>query len=84
MGISNRYSITFKINNVFEAINEDYLFSELVNPVFTADSDNVKVSIEEKFIDNKTMTTQVSQYELILHRDSKVVVMWEVTNCFVI
>ena len=43
---------------------------ELVNPVFTADGDNVKVSVAVKFIDNQTKATQVSQYELTLHKDS--------------
>lgn len=56
--------------NVLEPINGDYLFSELDNPVFTADGDNVKVSVAVKFIDNQTKATQVSQYELTLHKDS--------------
>ena len=46
------------------------LFPELVNPVFTANGDNVKVSVAVKFIDNQTKATQVSQYELTLHKDS--------------
>ena len=56
--------------NALEPINGDYLYSELVNPVFTADGDNVKVSVSVKFIDNQTKATQVSQYELTLHKDS--------------
>ena len=31
--------------NVLEPIGRDYLFSELVSPVFTADGDNVKVKV---------------------------------------
>ena len=56
--------------DVLEAIGGDYLYSELVNPVFTADGDNVKVSVSVKFIDNQTKATLVSQYELVLHKDS--------------
>lgn len=56
--------------NALEPINGDYLFSELVNPVFTKDGDNVKVKVSVKFIDNQTKATQVSQYELTLHKDS--------------
>ena len=56
--------------NALEPINGDYLYSELVNPVFTADGDNVKVKVAVKFIDNQTKATQVSQYELTLHKDS--------------
>ena len=56
--------------NVLEPIGRDYLYSELVNPVFTADRDNVKVKVAVKFIDNQTKATQVSQYVLVLHKDS--------------
>lgn len=56
--------------NALEPINGDYLYSEIVNPVFTADGDNVKVKVAVKFIDNQTKATQVSQYELTLHKDS--------------
>ena len=57
-------------SNVLEPIGRDYLYSELVNPVFTADGDNVKVKVAVKFIDNQTKATQVSQFELVLHKDS--------------
>jgi len=56
--------------NVLEPIGRDYLYSELVNPIFTKDGDNVKVKVAVKFIDNQTKATQVSQYELVLHKDS--------------
>ena len=56
--------------NALEPINGDYLYSELVNPVFTADGDNVKVKVAIKYIDNQTKATQISQYELTLHKDS--------------
>ena len=56
--------------NVLEPIGREYLFSELINPVFTADGDNVKVKVAVKFIDNQTKAMQVSQFELVLHKDS--------------
>ena len=56
--------------NALEPINGDYLYSELVNPIFTADDDNIKVKVSVKFIDNQTKATQISQYELTLHKDS--------------
>ena len=56
--------------NVLEPIGRDYLYSELVNPIFTKDGDNVKVKVAVKFLDNQTKATQVSQYELVLHKDS--------------
>ena len=56
--------------NVLESIGRDYLYSELVNPIFTVDGDNVKVKVAVKFIDNQTKATQVSQFELVLHKES--------------
>ena len=56
--------------NVIEPIGRDYLYSELVNPTFTKDGDNVKVKVAVKFLDNQTKATQVSQYELVLQKDS--------------
>ncbi|EGT3748336.1 TPA: conjugal transfer protein [Clostridioides difficile] len=56
--------------NVLEPIGKDYLYSELVNPIFIKDGDNVKVKVAVKFLDNQTKATLVSQYELVLHKDS--------------
>ena len=56
--------------NVIEPIGRDYLYSELVNTIFTKDGENVKVKVAVKFLDNQTKATQVSQYELVLHKDS--------------
>ena len=61
--------------NVIEPIGKDYLYSELVNPIFTKDGDNVKVKVVVKFLDNQTKATQVSQYELVLHKDSKPIIL---------
>lgn len=59
----------YVVGNALEPISGDYLYSELVNPVFTADGDNIKVKVAVKFIDNQTKATQISQYELTLHKD---------------
>lgn len=56
--------------NALAPINGDYLFSELVNPVFTQDGENVEVSLSVKFIDSQTKATQSSQYELTLLKES--------------
>ena len=54
---------------VLAPVSGDYVFSELVNPVFTKDDDNIKVSVSVKYLDNKSKMTQISQYELVLHKD---------------
>ena len=56
-------------DGVLAPVSGDYVFSELVNPVFTKDGDNIKVSVSVKYLDNKSKMTQISQYELVLHKD---------------
>ena len=56
-------------NPTLAPVSGDYVFSELVNPVFTKDGDNLKVSVSVKYLDNKSKMTQISQYELMLHKD---------------
>ena len=56
--------------NTLEVINGDYIYSELINPVFTQDGDNLKVKVAVKYLDNQTKATQISQFELVLHKDS--------------
>lgn len=55
--------------NVFEPINGDYLYSELVNAIFTQNGENVRVSVSVKFLDNQTKATQISQFELTLYKN---------------
>ena len=56
-------------DGVIAPVSGDYVFSELVHPVFTKDGDNLKVSVSVKYLDNKSKMTQISQYELVLHKD---------------
>lgn len=57
-------------DNVLEPINRDYLYSELVNPIFTKDGENVNVCVSVKYLDNQTKATQISQFALTIHKDS--------------
>ena len=50
--------------NVLAPVNGDYLYSELINPLFTMDGDTVKVSVSVKYLDQKTKAAQISQSDL--------------------
>lgn len=56
--------------NVMEPVQREYQFAELINPVFTKDGENIKVNVSVKYLDNLTKAEQISQYELLLHKDS--------------
>ena len=49
--------------NALAPVSGDYLYSELINPLFTMDGDTVKVSISVKYLDQKTKAAQISQFE---------------------
>ncbi|KKE79181.1 conjugal transfer protein [Bacilli bacterium] len=57
-------------NNALPPIDKDYLFSELVNPVFQTVDDQIKVWATVKYIDETTNATQFSQYILKLEKDT--------------
>ena len=56
--------------NVLEPVNCDYMFSELVNPIFIKSGEQVKVSVSVKYLDQRTKAIQISQFDLILEKDS--------------
>lgn len=52
--------------NVLPQISGDYIYSDLINAIFTKDGDNLKVSVSVKYLDQQTKVTQISQYDLTL------------------
>src|SRR5690625_4339457 len=57
-------------NNVLPPIGKDYLFSELVNPIFQSVDDQIKVWVTVKYIDETTKATQFSQYIFTLEKNT--------------
>lgn len=56
--------------NVLKEIKGDYIYSKLINPIFTKDRENIKVNVSVEFIDRQTKAIQISQFDLTLHKDS--------------
>ncbi|GGP08813.1 MULTISPECIES: conjugal transfer protein [Oceanobacillus] len=57
-------------NNALPVIEKEYTFSELINPVFQEQDDQVKVWVTVKYLDEATKAIQLSHYELTLEKDS--------------
>lgn len=57
-------------DNVLPPIGKDYLFSEMVNPVFQSVDHRIKIWVTVKYIDEVTKATQFSQYILTLEKDT--------------
>ena len=62
--------------NVLEPVNREYTFSELVNPIFMTNGEQVKVSVAVKYLDQRTKATQISQFDLVLEKDGN----WKIVN----
>lgn len=55
-------------NQALSPINKDYVFSELMNPVYIMKDNQVIAVVTVKYIDQETKVTQFSQFELILQK----------------
>jgi len=56
-------------DGILNPIGKDYVFSELVNPVYNRRDNQVLVSVSVKYLDQQTKVTQVSQFDLVLEKD---------------
>ena len=61
--------LTYYVNEgVLKPIGKDYVFSELVNPVYNRQDNQVTASLAVKYLDQQTKATQVSQFNLVLEK----------------
>jgi hypothetical protein len=63
-------------NNALPTIDKDYVFAELVNPVYTMKDNKVTAVVTVKYLDQETKVTQFSQYELQLEKAEN----WKIVN----
>jgi len=61
--------------NALKPVEKNYIFSELINPVFyREENDSVSVSLEIKYLDEDTKMVQVFQYDLVLTKEDNWVI----------
>lgn len=62
--------LSYYVNEgVLKHIGQDYVFSELVNPIYNRSGNQVTASVAVKYLDQQTKAVQVSQFELILEKN---------------
>ena len=49
--------------------NGDYIFSELVNPVYVMDGNQVHAYVYVKYVDQWAKMNQIFQYDLVLEKE---------------
>lgn len=62
-------------NQALPLINQAYVYSELINPVFQENENQIKVWVTVKYLDEIAKATQFSQYELILEKDTNWIIV---------
>ena len=62
--------LSYYVNDgVLKPIGKEYVFSDLINPVYKRSGIQVTVSLAVKYLDNQIKVTQVSQFDLILEKN---------------
>lgn len=55
-------------NQALSPVNKDYVFAELMNPVYIMNDGKVTATLTVKYLDQETKVTHYSQFELTLHK----------------
>lgn len=63
-------------DDALQPISGEYVFSELLNPVYRLEKDVVVASVSVKYIDQQTKTAQISQFDLRLEKSDN----WMIIN----
>ncbi len=62
--------LSYYVNDgILKPIGKDYVFEELVNPIYNQKDNQVMVSLAVKYLDQQTKATQVSQFDLVLEKN---------------
>ena len=68
---STMSELSYYVNEgVLKPIGKDYIFQELVNPIYNRKENQVTVSLAVKYLDQQTKATQVSQFDLTLEKNA--------------
>ncbi|WP_039656502.1 conjugal transfer protein [Clostridium tyrobutyricum] len=63
-------------DNALKPIGKDYVFAELLNPIYTKKGNQIEVSVSVKYIDQQTKATQISQFDLTIKKENN----WMITE----
>lgn len=57
-------------DGILKPIRKEYVLQELVNPIYNLKDNQITVSLAIKYLDQQTKATQVSQFDLVLEKNS--------------
>ena len=56
-------------DHALEPIDGNYIFSELINPIFSKEGKNIKVLVDVVYIDLNTGVPVISKYNLVIKNE---------------
>lgn len=62
-------------DSTLKPIGKDYVFGELLNPIYAKKDNQIQVSVSVKYLDQQTKATQISQFDLILEKESNWIII---------
>lgn len=72
--------LSYYVNEgVLKPIGKDYIFQELVNPIYNRKENQITVSLAVKYLDQQTKATQVSQFNLTLEKNDS---NWKIVRSY--
>lgn len=67
-GAGNQELSYYVRNNVLKPISDNYIFSELINPVYKKVGDKIKVDLSVKYLNKITGASEISQFDLYVEK----------------
>lgn len=66
---ANEKELSYYVSeNALKPIGKDYVFVELINPIYIKKENQILVQVSVKYLDQQTKMTQISQFKLYLQR----------------
>ncbi|HGZ4935192.1 conjugal transfer protein [Enterococcus faecalis] len=62
-------------NQSLKPIEKEYVFSELIQPIYQKEDKKVKVAVSVKYLDKETKAIQISQFQLLLEKQGNWIIV---------
>ena len=63
-------------NDALPAVQKNYVFAELINPIYSKKDQQINVAVTVKYLDQEMKIIQLAQYDLTIEKHEN----WEITK----
>lgn len=73
---ASKKELAYYVNNqALKPIGKDYVFAELISPIYQRKGDKIEVMVTVKYLDNETKIIQLSQFHLFLEKENNWIII---------